>query len=624
MTYDDQWRSQKLFRVEHDPTTITLIGTLDGHQWGVRIRARQTGVGFTAEVDGADVVALHSGRTKQAVHGFGEQFDDFDLDGRLIPILVREQGVGRGTQPLTALADLSNSSAGGNRSQTYAAMATFVTDDLRGVALDATKPASHAFAVADTRARSRVSLESWSPSLSAEFTAGTTPADLVAQGAEPAATLPDWTQRGAIVGIQGGTDEVRRRVAELRAAGVEIAGVWLQDWSGQRTTSFGDRLWWTWQLDEKRYPDWAELVGVLNEQGIEVTTYVNPFLVDASAKKDPDQRNLYAEASDRGFLVKNRDGAPYLLDQGGFDAALVDLSDHGARRWYAEVIADEVLGAGVAGFMADFGEGLPFDAVVAGGDARQLHNRWPALWAATVRDACRIAKQPECLTWFRSGSLGMGPVLAWNGDQLVDFGADDGLASALLGTFSAGVSGWPLIHSDIGGYTSIDAVVKDYVRSPELLRRWSEYAAFGVLMRSHEGNRPDANRQVYDDDEREAFARMTAVFAALEPYRREVLVEAAHTGVPAIRHGWLVAPGTDAAKSDTQFFLGRDVLVAPVLEEGKREVEVVFPPGQWRHLFTGKTYDEGRRTVSAPLGQPAAFVRADSQWADRIDLQRLR
>lgn len=38
------------------------------------------------------------------VHGFGEQVDDFNLDGRLIPVVTREQGVGRSEQPLTLLA----------------------------------------------------------------------------------------------------------------------------------------------------------------------------------------------------------------------------------------------------------------------------------------------------------------------------------------------------------------------------------------------------------------------------------------------------------------------------------------------------------------------------------------
>ena len=630
VSHDTEWTEQRIDSVRVAGDRLRLAGTLTGGDgplpWTATLGPRPGGGAvLTAEVAGADAVALASGRSEGAgVHGFGEQFDDFDLDGRLVPILVREQGVGRGLQPLTLLADLTNRSAGGDSSHTYAAWSSYVTDDLRGLALDPDEPASHAFTVADTRDPARVTLQVWAPTVAAELTAADTPAELVEARHAGGPTLPGWADDGAVVGIQGGTREVRRRVADLQAAGAALAGVWLQDWTGQRTTSFGDRLWWTWQLDERRYPGWERLVSDLAREGIRVTTYVNPFLVDADDKDAPGLRNLYDEAADRGHLVRRQDGSPYLLDQGGFDAALVDLTNPRARAWFTGVIAEEVLGAGVAGFMADFGEGLPFDAVLHQGDAAQAHNRWPGLWARTVRDACARAGRPDCLTWFRAGSLGMGEdaSLFWNGDQLVHPGREDGLASALLGTFSAGVSGWPLVHSDVGGYTSVDAVVTDYVRSEELLARWAEMQAFGVMMRSHEGNRPDANPQVYDAGSRDSFAEMSRVFAALEPYRTGVLAQARSRGLPAVRHGWLAAPGTDAAEVDTQFFLGDAVLVAPVLEEGEDSVEVTLPPGRWRHLVTGEVRTApaggGALEVAAPLGRPAAFVRADHPMAGRL------
>ncbi|MDN5893136.1 MAG: alpha-glucosidase [Nocardioides sp.] len=625
---------QSVDEVSANRRRVVIAGSLSGEgddaDYTLAL-TRRAGGGVVADLvgdDSVDAVGLVSGRTRHAgVHGFGEQFTDFDLDGRLLPIVVREQGVGRGTQPLTFLADLTNHGAGGTEDMTYAAWSSFVTEDLRGVRLDPDLVDSHAFAVADTRDPARVGLELWSPHLRAELTSGADPVGLLAAqnrqiGEDTRPTLAPWTQRGSIVGLQGGTDMVRREVAELKEAGAEISGVWLQDWTGQRTTSFGDRLWWTWQLDEERYPGWKGLVADLAAQGIRTTTYVNPFLTDAGSKDGPRIRNLREEAKAAGFLVEDADGAPYELDQGGFDASLVDLTDPAARRWFAQVIADEVLADGVSGFMADFGEGLPFDAVLAEGDPAFAHNRWPQLWAKTVRKACRLAGKPDCVTWFRSGSLGMGrdAPLFWNGDQLVDFGSEDGLASALLGTLSAGVSGWPLVHSDIGGYTSIDAKLRDYTRAPDLLQRWAEYAAFGAVMRTHEGNRPAVNAQVYDSPKSEqAFARMTRIFAALAPYRRSVLAEATRTGVPAIRHGWLVVPGTRAAEVDTQFFLGNSILVAPVFEADATTVEITFPPGNWVHVLTGEEYDGDRTTtVDAPLGTPAAFIRKDDPWAARL------
>lgn len=626
----DELGDQSVDAVRASAASVIISGRLSGRdgtaEYVLTITARPAGgVIADVEAEGVDAIELISGRSDHAgVHGFGTQFAEFDLDGRRIPIVTREQGVGRGLQPLTYLADLTNHGAGGTEAMTYAATSTFVTDDLRGLSLDPDLPESHAFAVADTRVADRVGLQVWAARVRAELVAAATPAGLVTaqQAGMKRPELAAWTQQGAIVGIQGGTGAVRKRVDQLTAAGTKVAGVWLQDWTGQRTTSFGDRLWWTWQLDDERYPGWADLVADLRAQGIRTTTYVNPFLTDAAAKPGKPIRNLRAEAAEQDFLVRTTDGEPYLLDQGGFSASLVDLTNPDAQHWFAEVIAEDVLGQGVDGFMADFAEGLPFDAVLADGDAALLHNAWPRLWAETVAEACRIAGKPDCVTWFRSSSLGMAQdaALSWTGDQLVDFGKADGLESALRGTLSGGVSGLPLMHSDVGGYTSINAFVHNYVRPDDLLQRWAEFAAFGVVLRTHEGNRPAANAQVYDTPEsRAAFGRMSRVFAALAPYRTEVLAEARRTGVPAMRHGWLVHPGTAAADVETQFFLGDAVLMAPVLESGADTVDVTFPPGRWVHLITGETF-EGDRTVevAAPLGTPAAFVAADDPQADEL------
>lgn len=572
-----------------------------------------------------DAISLVTARTPGAsVHGLGEQFAPFDLSGRLTPIVVREQGVGRGEQPLTFLADVTNRGAGGTDAMTYAAWPSFVTGDVRGLALDPGARDSHAFAVADTTSDDSVVLTSWAPSVGASLTADVEPAALIERRAsgEDRPELADWLSDGAVLGLQGGTDIVRQAVADMQAAGTELSAVWLQDWTGQRQADLGARLWWTLQLDEQRYPGWDALVDDLAADGIRVLTYVNTWLVDAAAKGDDSIRNLFAEAVAKDYLVQNPSGDVYLLDQGGFDAALVDLTNDDAREWFAAVIASEVLGEGAEGFMADFGEGLPFDAVLADGGPATEHNRWPLLWSQTVERACELAGKPDCVAWFRSGSAGMAEhaPMFWNGDQVVTYAPQDGMASALLGTFSAGVSGWHLTHSDIGGYTSVDARVRDYVRSPEMNQRWAEMEAFGVMMRTHEGNRPSDNLQVYDTAEsREAFARMTRLYAALAPYRRDVVREAVDTGVPAVRHTWLEYPGTRAAESDRQFFFGPSILVAPVMREGADSVEVSLPPGNWVHLLTGEQLEGDRSVrVDAPLGTPAAFVEASDPNATAL------
>src|SRR3546814_6404556 len=98
---------------------------------------------------------------------------------------------------------------------TYAAWSTFVTDDLRKVRLDPEVEQSHAFAVADTRDPGRVGLEVWAPRLRAELSAGTTPAEVVARTDRVASPpLAEWTQQGAVIGLQGRSEE---HTSELRS-----------------------------------------------------------------------------------------------------------------------------------------------------------------------------------------------------------------------------------------------------------------------------------------------------------------------------------------------------------------------------------------------------------------------
>ncbi len=458
----------------------------------------------------------------------------------------------------------------------------------------------------------------------AEVIARGTPKDLLAARGAGVSRPPLSTsvQKGAVLGLQGGTDKVRQVVAEMQAAGTKVDAVWLQDWVGKRVTSFGQQLWWTWQLNTAWYPGWDQMVADFKAQDIDVLTYVNPFVINQDEVDGVPIRNLYKEAEQKGFLVKNQVGDTYVVETIGFPTALVDLTNPAARDWFADVIAEQVIGVGATGFMADFAEYTPFDSVLNTGSAAKQHNRWPQLWADTVKQACTRGGVPDCVAFFRSSYLGSpkSVPLMWAGDQMVNYAIEDGMANAVQGMLAGGVSGAPLWHSDIGGYTSINAAVTNFIRPPDLNARWAEMQAFGVVMRTHETNRPSMNQQVYDTPTTRAqFARASQIYAALYDYRKTVIDDSVATGVPAMRHGWLVFPGTKAAEEDLQFFLGDHLLMAPVLKENATSVSVTFPPGTWKHVLTGATYQgDSTVTVDAPIGTPAAFVEVGDPVGDQI------
>ena len=599
--------------------------TMQTTQRTPEVAVLQVGVTFNDKKSDVKVnsIQLTSGRgSGKAVHGFGNQYQDFDLSGQLLPILVQEQGVTRGQMPAAGAVDQATWGAG-NLKTTYGGWPTYVTEENRSFALTDSR-VSGAFSIADTRRAKQISLESFADTLSAEVVARNTPKELVAaRGAGiTRPPLSDSVQRGAILGLQGGTDKVRQVVADMQAAGTKVDAVWLQDWVGKRVTSFGQQLWWTWQLNTAWYPGWDQMVADFKAQDIDVLTYVNPFVINQDEVDGVPIRNLYKEAEQKGFLVKNQVGDTYVVETIGFPTALVDLTNPAARDWFATVIAQQVIGVGATGFMADFAEYTPFDSVLDKGSAAKQHNRWPQLWADTVKQACQQAGVPDCVAFFRSSYLGTpkSAPLMWAGDQMVNYAIEDGMANAVQGMLAGGVSGAPLWHSDIGGYTSINAAVTNFIRPPDLNARWAEMQAFGVVMRTHETNRPALNQQVYDTPETRAqFARASQIYAALHDYRKGVIDEAVATGVPAMRHGWLVFPGTKAAEQDLQFFLGDHLLMAPVLKENATSVSVTFPPGTWKHVLTGAVYQgDTTATVDAPIGTPAAFVQVGDPVGEQI------
>lgn len=206
------------------------------------------------------------------------------------------------------------------------------------------------------------------------------------------------------------------------------------------------------------------------------------------------RRNLYQEGLDNGYFVMSgsaEGGVPYALNSGSISFHMLDLTNPAARTWMKDIIKYEMIAkSGTSGWMADFGEYLPFDAVLydRGVDAAAYHNRYPEEWAKLNYDAIQEAEQEglisplneepdgpnKCLlnddsilrlsrkasdvvyfmrsAWLQSPAY---TTLFWLGDQLVNWDEHDGLKSAIVGALSSGLSGHSLTHSDIGGYTMV-------------------------------------------------------------------------------------------------------------------------------------------------------------------------
>lgn len=553
--------------------------------------------------------------------GFGEQFTFFDLKGHRVPIWVSEQGIGRGQQPITTLVNLA-ARAGGSPYTTYAAVPHYISSRLRSIFLDNSQ-----YSIFDLRQANRVQISVFSAVMQGYILYGKDPEELIfgyTSWAGRMRPLPDWILSGAVIGMQGGTDRVREVYAQLKAENAPVSAFWLQDWVGQRTTSFGKQLWWNWELDKDRYPGWSALRQDLEKEGVRLMVYTSPFLADVAAKSNV-RTNYFDEAVQKNYFIKRPDGQPFLVKNTDFSAGLVDLTNPEAREWYKNLLRQSLIEeVGASGWMADFGEAVPYDAVFASGETgKDLHNRYPELWAKLNRELVETLPGKDETVFFQRAAFQKSPAyttLFWEGDQLVSWDQYDGLKSAVTGLLSGGISGFSMNHSDIGGYTTLDNPLARYHRSKELLLRWMELSAMTTIYRTHEGNLPDKNIQFYSDAETLAhFTRMAKVYEAWKPLRVRLVQEAARSGMPVARHLFLQYPEDPNVYglSYQEYLLGSDILVAPVLDPGKDTVRVYLPAGHWVHLWSGRIYRTPYEgiwvTVPAPLGRPGIFYREGSK-----------
>ena len=585
------------------------------------------------------IVMRSESQADERIYGLGEQFthETLNLKGREIPVVVSEGGVGRGLEPVSTIVNSYAPGSAGSEASTYFPMPHFVTNRMRSFLLE-----NMEYSVFDFSEDEQIEVRVQSSCMTGRIMNGTNPLEHVERLTEYTGRMsapPEWVHRGAIVALARPLEQSLQLVDELQSAGAMISAVWNQTWSGTATTWMGEQVQWNWVLNSQQHPGWTDYRANLEARDIKLLCYVNPMLRDLTQELAPTARNLFQEATKAGYFVTDAAGDDYLLRMTAFEVGLLDLTNPGARTWMKGVLLEEMLqNAGCAGWMVDFAEGLPFDALLFSGQSPYgYHNRYPVDWIRLNRDAVNDAGGAgEILLFNRSGFTGSTgeSMLLWEGDQLTTWDEYDGLTSAVHGLLNGGFSGLAINHSDAGGYTSLSAGGQGVGRGAELLQRWVECSAFTAVLRTHEGNQPEQNIQVYSDAEVMAhFARFTRVYAALASYRLELVEEAVTRGWPIVRHLAMHYPDDEQAwLTDDQFLLGREFLVAPVLtpcamlEDCPMERELYLPPGGWTHLWSGLSYGTSATgtwvTVPAPLGEPAVFFREGGAAGEEL-LSRL-
>ena len=364
-------------------------------------------------------------------------------------------------------------------------------------------------------------------------------------------------------------------------------------------------------IDRERFPTFEQMIRDLRAEGFHTIA-----ITDLHLKKEAGY-GPYDSGEKIDAFVKNPDGTDYVGPVWPGPSVFPDFTLTRVRDWWGGLYRDFV-GMGVAGFWNDMNEPavferadktMPLDNVHRLDDGtkldhRAIHNVLGMENGRATYDGLRKLQpdeRPFVLT--RAAYAGAQRYAAsWTGDNSSTW---NHLGMSVPTLLSLGLSGYPLVGDDIGGFAGSPPA--------NLLTRWLELGTFNPIDRDHTTKDTADQEPWAHGPEHEAIRkRYIELRYRLMPYIYTGVEEMSRTGVPLMRPVFLEYPkASDFYGENREFLFGRDFLVAPVVTEMVDEIEDHFPPGDWYDYWSGAKLTNAKKPKRhLELDQIPLYVRA--------------
>ena len=366
-------------------------------------------------------------------------------------------------------------------------------------------------------------------------------------------------------------------------------------------------------VNRQYFPNFEKMIADLRDQGFHVI-----LITDLHIKKNPGHGYTpFDSGTKNDVFVKNKDGSVYVGVVWPGESVFPDFTLSRVRDWWGGLYKDFV-GMGVSGYWNDMNEPaifkypektMPLDVVHRLDDGttldhRAIHNVFGMQNARATYDGLRKLQsdeRPFVLT--RAAYAGAQRFAAtWTGDNLATW---NHLSMSTPTLLSMGVSGYPLVGDDIGGFGSSPPA--------DLLTRWYEVGAFNPIFRNHAAKGTADHEPWVNGPEQEAIRRKYIELRyKLLPYIYTSTEETTRTGVPLMRPIFLEYPHAEEFYGDDHDFLfGPDIFVALVVTETTDAQGVFLPPGEWYDFWTVEKHTNKEQINLHPrMDEVPLYVRA--------------
>jgi alpha-glucosidase len=363
----------------------------------------------------------------------------------------------------------------------------------------------------------------------------------------------------------------------------------------------------TW--DNKKFNDPKQTLTMLKDRGYKVVTIIDP-----GVKKDKGYK-IYDEGIKNNYFATDKDGIPYVNKVWPGDSLYPNFANEKVRKWWGGN-QEIIMRYGVAGIWNDMNEPASFngplpddvffdnDGVIS--DHKEIHNTYGHFMSKATYEGIRdyTKKRPFVIT--RACYAGTQKYsTVWTGDNQSSW---EHLRMSLPMLMNLGLSGMIFCGADIGGF-SFDC-------TGELLSRWVQVGAFTPLFRNHSRDYTrDQEPWAFDELTEEINRKYIKLRYRLIPYLYDLMWNAESTGLPVVRPLFLnYQQDENTYEINDEFLCGENILVAPMVEQGKIARVIYLPKGDcWIDYWTKETFEGGQYIIKkASLDVCPIYIKAGS------------